>query len=120
GVVHRLGPIAVWLFLPYLFLWSFFVGSAMMSACGIALHAIFPVFDDSQTGRVVFGAASGIVGLALVLRGGYPLFGWVMRACIGVMFATVLVTAVALWPGTGAVVSGLLVPRIPTDVPGAV
>src|SRR5690606_16092776 len=57
GAAHRLGPIAVWLFLPYLFLWSFFVGSAMMSACGIALHAIFPVFDDSQTGRVVFGAA---------------------------------------------------------------
>src|SRR5690606_30533990 len=28
GMVRRLGPIVVWLFLPYLLLWSFFVGSA--------------------------------------------------------------------------------------------
>ena len=120
GAVHRLGPIVVWLFLPYLLLWSFFVGSAMMSACGVALHAILPVFDDSQTARVVFGAVSGLVGLALVLRGGYPLFGQVMRVCIAVMFVTTIATAALLWPGTDAVLQGLFVPRIPVEVPGAV
>lgn len=120
GAVHRLGPVVVWLFLPYLLLWSFFVGSAMMSACGVALHAILPVFDDSQTARVVFGAASGVIGLALVLRGGYPLFGQVMRVCIGIMFVTVVATAALLWPGTGVVLEGLLVPRIPVEVAGAV
>jgi Mn2+/Fe2+ NRAMP family transporter len=120
GAVARLGPVVVWLFLPYLLLWSFFVGSAMMSACGIALHAILPVFDDSQTARVVFGAAAGVSGLLLVLRGGYALFGWIMRLCIGVMFVTVMVTAATLWPGSGAVLEGLLAPRIPTEIPGAV
>ncbi|WP_193427036.1 Nramp family divalent metal transporter, partial [Methyloceanibacter marginalis] len=34
GAVARLGRGVVWLFLPYLLLWSFFVGSALMSATG--------------------------------------------------------------------------------------
>jgi len=40
GAVHRLGRGVVWGFLPYLFLWSFFVGSALMSASGVTLHAM--------------------------------------------------------------------------------
>lgn len=113
GAVARLGPAVVWLFLPYLLLWSFFVGSAQMSACGVALHAMMPVFDDAADGKIVFGILSGVVGVALVWRGGYRLFEQVMRICIGVMFVTVTVTAVLLWPGTGAVLEGLFVPRIP-------
>jgi len=44
GVMHRIGPVVIWLFLPYLLLWSFFVGSAQMSANGATLHALLPVF----------------------------------------------------------------------------
>ena len=113
GAVARLGPVVVWLFLPYLLLWSFFVGAAQMSACGVALHAIFPVFDEAQTGKIVFGVLSGLVGLALVWRGGYRLFERVMRVCIVLMFTTVVATAALLWPGTGEVLEGLFVPRIP-------
>lgn len=113
GVARRLGRGAIWLFLPYLLLWSFFVGSAQMSASGVALHAAVPLFDDAGRGRVAFGIAAGLVGLGLVWRGGYPLFEQVMRVCIGVMFVTVIVCAVALWPGTGQVLRGLFVPTIP-------
>lgn len=113
GAVARLGPVVLWLFLPYLLLWSFFVGSAQMSATGVALHAMVPVFDDANVGKNVFGIAAGIVGLVLVLRGGYRLFERVMQVCIGIMFVTVVLTAVLLWPGTGQVLEGLLVPRIP-------
>lgn len=113
GVSRRIGRGAIWLFLPYLLLWSFFVGSAQMSASGVALHAALPVFDDAERGRVVFGIAAGLVGLALVWRGGYRLFERVMRVCIGVMFVTVIATAIALWPGTGEVLRGLFVPTIP-------
>jgi len=113
GAFARLGPAIVWLFLPYLLLWSFFVGSAQMSACGVALHAMFPVFDDARSGKIAFGIVSGLVGLALVWYGGYRLFENVMRVCIGLMFTTVIVTAVLLWPGTAQVLEGLLVPRIP-------
>jgi Mn2+/Fe2+ NRAMP family transporter len=112
GVVARLGPVVVWLFLPYLLLWSFWVGAAMMSACGVTLHAIFPVFESAETAKVVFGVSSGLVGLALVWRGGYALFEQLMRICILLMFVSVLTTAIKLWPGTGEVLQGFI-PRVP-------
>jgi Mn2+/Fe2+ NRAMP family transporter len=113
GVVRHFGPIAGWLFLPYFMFWSFFVASAMMNGCCVALHAMFPVFDDAATGKIVFGALASIVGLWLAFEGGYKLFEKVMSVCIGVMFLTVIVSAVLVWPGTNEVVSGLVVPRIP-------
>jgi Mn2+/Fe2+ NRAMP family transporter len=113
GAVARLGPIVVWLFLPYLLLWSFFVGAAQMSSCGVTLHAMLPVFDDAQTGKIVFGILSGLVGLGLVWRGGYALFEQLMRVCIILMFASVITTAAFLWPDTTEVLRGLLIPRIP-------
>ena len=113
GVARRGGPIVIWIFLPYLLLWSFFVASALMSACGVALYAVFPVFENDRVGKIVFGAAAGLVGLALVLRGGYKLFEKIIRAGIGVMFTTIVLTAILVWPGTTEVVTGLLVPRIP-------
>ncbi len=113
GVATRAGRWAIWLFLPYLVLWSFFVGSALMSATGATLHAIAPVFGDAETGKIVFGAAASLAGLALVWFGGYRLFDHVMRVCIGVMFVTVVLTAVLLWPGTSTVLEGLFRPSIP-------
>ncbi|MEM7191360.1 MAG: Nramp family divalent metal transporter [Pseudomonadota bacterium] len=113
GVARRVGRWTVFLFLPYLLLWSFFVGSALMSANGATLHAMAPVFGDAKTGKIVFGAASSLIGLVLVWFGGYRLFDHVMRICIGVMFVTVVLTAILLWPGTAAVLEGLFVPHIP-------
>ncbi len=53
-----------------------------------------------------------------MLAGGFRLFEKVMSVCIAVMFTTVVVMAVVLWPGTGAVLGGLLIPTIP-DAEGA-
>jgi Mn2+/Fe2+ NRAMP family transporter len=117
GAAHRLGRIVIWLFLPYFLLWSFFVASAQMSANGVALHGLLPFFADARDGKIVFGVAAGIAALALVLWGGYRAFELAMRVCIGVTFVTIVVTAAMLWPGTGAVLTGLFVPRIP-DVAG--
>ena len=113
GAVGKLGRGVGWLFLPYLLLWSFFVASALMSACGVTLHALIPLFDSANHGQVAFGILSSAIGLSLVLTGGYQLFEKVMRVCIGFMFFTVVVTAALLWPGTGEVARGLLVPSIP-------
>jgi Mn2+/Fe2+ NRAMP family transporter len=52
GVARRLGPVVIWIFLPYFLLWSFFVGAAQMSANGVALHAMIPVFDDATDGKI--------------------------------------------------------------------
>lgn len=113
GVAHRFGIVVGWLFLPYLLLWSFFVGSALMSASGITLHAMIPLFDDANHGKIFFGITSSLLGLGLVMAGGFKLFEKVMGFCIGVMFITVMVTALLLWPGTAAVFSGLFIPSIP-------
>ena len=112
GVAHHLGPGVIWVFLPYLFIWSFFVGAAQISACGVAMHALFPVFDDAVHGKIFFGILSSVVGLVLVYRGGYRLFEKVMRVSISVMFVTVALTALRLWPGTGEVLRGLMLPNI--------
>jgi len=113
GVAHRFGMMVGWLFLPYLFLWSFFVGSALMSACGVTLHAIAPLFDTAADGKIFWGIVSSVVGLAMVWTGGFRLFEKVMGVCIGLMFISVIVTAILLWPGTREVVSGLVIPTIP-------
>jgi Mn2+/Fe2+ NRAMP family transporter len=84
-----------------------------MSACGAALHAIVPVFADPVTGKLFFGIVSSLLGVGLVLAGGFPLFEKVMGVCIGVMFVTVTLTAVLLCHDWGAVARGLLVPHIP-------
>ena len=103
GVAAHIGRPAIWIFLPYLLLWSYFVGTAMMSGVGVTLHAIFPIFDDARHGKIVFGILASLTGLILVLRGGYRLFEKIMGFCIGVMFVTVVLTAVLLWPVTCSV-----------------
>lgn len=113
GVVRHFGRLTGWVFLAYLVFWTFFVASALMGACGVTLHAMIPVFDDARDGKIVFGILSSLTGAAFVVRGGYPLFSRIMQVCIGLMFVTVVVTAVILWPGTGEVLRGLFVPSIP-------
>jgi Mn2+/Fe2+ NRAMP family transporter len=113
GAAHRLGRAVGWLFLPYLLVWSFLCGLALMSACGVTLHAMVPVFDEASHGKIVFGIVSSLAGLGLVLAGGFPVFEKVMSVCIGMMFGVVVVTAALLWPGTAQVARGLFVPVIP-------
>jgi len=113
GVVQRLGPVVIWIFLPYFLLWSFFVASAQMSSNGVALHALIPVFDDDRQGKIVFGVLASLVGLAIVRRGGYRWFEVAMKIGIGVMFMTIALTAIALWPGAAEILRGLFVPTMP-------
>lgn len=113
GVAHRFGRGVIGVFLLYFLLWSFFVGSAQMSASGATLHAMFPVFADARNGKIVFGVVASLVGVSLVLWGGFRAFEIAMRICIGTMFAMVIAAAIFFWPGTGAVLEGLFVPRLP-------
>lgn len=113
GVMRRTPPVLRYAFLLYLLPWTWFVGSALVSACGVAVHAMVPVFETPERGKVVFGVLHSLLGLAIALRGGFRRFEQVMGACVALMFATVVVTAVASRPDWGAVLRGLLVPSIP-------
>jgi Mn2+/Fe2+ NRAMP family transporter len=113
GCVRYMGRPFQVAFLLFLVTWSFFVGSALMSACGVTLHAILPLFENPDTNKIVYGVACSLLGVVLVRLGGYRLFENVMKVCIGVMFVTVVIAAVSLRPDWGAVLKGLLVPTIP-------
>ena len=113
GALGRLGWPARVFFIAYLLPWTFFVGAALISACGVTSHALVPVLETPQQGKVVFGLACSALGAVLALRGGYRLFGRVMSAAVGLMFVTVLVAAALVAEDWSAIARGLVVPSIP-------
>jgi Mn2+/Fe2+ NRAMP family transporter len=118
GAITRLGWAARVFFLAYLLPWSFFVGAALISACGVTSHALVPVFAEAKDGKVAFGLACSGLGAVLALRGGYRLFERVMSVAVGVMFTTVIVSAALVAEDWGAIARGLVVPSVP-DAGGA-
>ena len=113
GAMNHLGRPAQYSFLAYFLVWSFMVAAALMSACGVAAQAIFPLHPDPSTGKIIYGIVLSLMGLVLVRLGGYRLFEKVMSVCIGLMFITVAVTAVLLMESWREVLAGLLWPTIP-------
>ncbi len=120
GTALKLGRFVGWLFFPYFLLWTFFVGSALISACGVTLYAILAASHsplatslDPNTAKVIFGIISSLAGLSLILLGGFPLFEKIMGVCIGIMFFTVVASALVLMPGPLEILKGMTIPHIP-------
>ncbi|MFT7484396.1 MAG: Mn2+/Fe2+ NRAMP family transporter [Candidatus Paceibacteria bacterium] len=102
-----------WLFLLYLLPWSWFVGSALIRACGATAQAAVPILGDGPNGALVWGAVHSMLGLTLVWRGGYALFEKLMGVAVGIMFVTVVWTAIALGFDGQEVLRGLFIPSLP-------
>ncbi|MFP2905720.1 Nramp family divalent metal transporter [Pyxidicoccus sp. 3LFB2] len=109
----RLGSWLRYLFFVYLLGWSFFTGGALISACGAAGDALWPLSSDADTSRRIWGVLHSLVGLGLVWFGGFRLFEKLMAACTGLMFVAVLFTAVGSGPDWGAAARGAVIPSIP-------
>jgi Mn2+/Fe2+ NRAMP family transporter len=107
GALARTPHPARYLFLLYLLPWSWFVGLALIRACGATAQALVPL---PGPGVEIWGAIHSMVGLALVWRGGYALFEKLMSVAVGVMFITVVVTACALGFDGEEVLRGLFIP----------
>ena len=114
GWAWRLGHRIRWVFLIYLVLFTLVVGGALMTACGVAGAGLLPL-GSPQTSKIVWGLVHSAVGLALVRFGSFVLFEALMSALIGIMFVTVMATAVMIAPDWGSVAAGL----IPTIPPGS-
>lgn len=112
GALLRMPPALRWAFLLYLIPWSWFVGSALIGACGVTAQAMLPV-GEAATGKLLWGVAHTLLGLLLVWRGGFAVFERLMSAAVGVMFVTVLATVVALGFEPLEIVRGLFVPSLP-------
>jgi Mn2+/Fe2+ NRAMP family transporter len=118
GAVTHFGRPVQWVFLVYLLVWSFGVGSALISACGVTGHALLPLFDDARTGKIFWGVVHSIVTVVLILLGGYKSFEKVMTALLVLMFGSVMVAAVMIKPPWNEVARGMFVPRIPREAGG--
>ena len=116
GAISRLGKPAQYFFISYFLIWTFGVGSSLISACGVAAYALFPVFDDPEQGKIVFGVVHSIAGFLLVWLGSYRLFEGVMSLCVGLMFVLVVITAILVQPDWLEVGKGMVVPSIPAYV----
>ncbi len=112
GCVKHFGPLISVLFLAYLLFWSFCVGLALISACGVAAHAMLPLFS-AETDKIVYGLVHSAIAVVLVELGGYRLLEKTMSVCIAVMFLTVVSTAVAVVPSWPEVAAGLVSLRVP-------
>ena len=113
GWSERLGTWIQWVFLFYLFCWTFFTGGALITACGVAGTGLIPVSTDPVTSKIFWGVMHSGAGLVLVLFGGFKLFEKMMSAFIGLMFITVLFTAATLKHNWSEVGSGFIIPTIP-------
>ncbi len=95
GWVRHLGPVLVGFFLVYLLVWSFVVGGALISACGVAGAAVWDGGDPHRA-KVFWGLGHSLLGVVFVLWGGFVWFQRCMAACVGVMFVLVLAAAVMM------------------------
>jgi Mn2+/Fe2+ NRAMP family transporter len=115
GWLTRFGPWWQWVFLSYLLLWSFFVGGALVSACGVAGSGLLPLGDDLRVSKSVWGVVHSLAGYCMVRFGGYRFFEKVMSAMVGLMFVTVMLTALLMRPDMSVVLRGCLLPTIPKE-----
>ncbi|NOR87351.1 MAG: hypothetical protein GQ527_07065, partial [Bacteroidales bacterium] len=95
-------------FLIYLMIWSFIVGAALSSACGLAAHAIFPILSIP-----VWGIIQAVIALILVVFIQYSLFEKVMKILIAVMFSLVIFSTFLSQPDWWKVLKGVFIPGVP-------
>lgn len=86
------------LVLAYLVAWGLLTGGALMSAAGVAAHAMVPVIEDPVAAKRFWGIAQSLLAVGLLYLGGFRLFERAMTFCIGLMFVAVVVCAIRLAP----------------------
>jgi len=115
GWTRHLGRWVQWVFLIYLLIWSFVVGGALISACGLAAHAIAPGLSVKTWG-IVHSLAAAI----LILGGGYLRFEQVMKAFVGIMFLGLAGCALLITPPAETVARSIVEAGIPAGGVGLV
>lgn len=104
---HSLGKWATGYFGIYSVIWGFIYGAAAASTSALAMHAMFPIMP-----LWAWAIVHSILGFGLVWTGRYLLFERVMTVLIGVMFVTIIGTAILFLPSLGDFAIGF-VPRVP-------
>ncbi len=107
GWALHLGRWVHYVFLVYLVIWSFVVGGALITACGLAAHAIAPALSMK-----VWGVVHSLAAVTVVIVSGYGSFERLMKLFIGTMF--VALVGSACWMAPGDMAGGaVLAARVP-------
>jgi len=104
---HSLGRLATGYFGVYVVVWAFVFGAAVASSAALGLSAMFPVLP-----LWAWAILNSLAGFALVWFGRYGLVERVMKVLVGLMFVTVVGSAVLILPTFGEFAGGLT-PRVP-------
>jgi Mn2+/Fe2+ NRAMP family transporter len=104
---RRLGRWALVYFGVYAVIWGFVYGATAMSASGLPLNALFPGLSLRYWAMIC-----GVVALLLIWFGRYALIEKIMTVFVGIMFVTVVGTAILVGPNLLEIGNGL-VPRLP-------
>jgi len=109
GWRHRFPSFISLYFIIYLFLWGFIVAGALIAACGLSAHAIFPILSVEA-----WGIIHSLIALFLVYAGRYQLVEKLMKLFIGLMFTVVCISAILIQPNWGEIIKSLVIPRLPS------
>ncbi len=101
-----------WLFFLYFLLWSFYVGGALINACGVAGFGFFS-FGHPGKARIIWGCLHSFLGLILVWVGRFNLFQRLMAYLIASMVITVFLSVILIRPDWISVLKGLFWPAFP-------
>ena len=96
-------------FAIYLVLWTVAVTAALTNATGLGISNLTGGAIPQSWGAV----GHSLIGLVLVLIGGYAWFERLMKLLVGVMGFSILICALLIVRDWSHVVSGLFVPTIP-------
>ncbi|ASR38742.1 iron transporter [Prauserella marina] len=91
----------------YAVVWGFVYGATAMSASALPLNALFPDISVRYWGMIC-----GVVGLTLVMFSRYGIIEKFMTFLVGIMFVTVVGTAILVTPNLLDTLNGF-VPRLP-------
>ena len=100
-------------FFAYLVVWSVIVSAGLMSACGVAAHALVPAI-----GIRGWAVAHSLAALTLVLAGRYAVFERIMGGLAAVMVATLVGSVALVGPDLGGLLRGLVLPALPPGAAG--
>ncbi|EME60329.1 hypothetical protein H074_14922 [Amycolatopsis decaplanina DSM 44594] len=104
---RSLGIWALIYFGIYAVIWGFVYGATAMSASGLPLNALFPALSVRYWAMIC-----GLLGFALVWFGRYAIIEKVMTVLVGIMFVTVVGTAILVVPNFAELFKGA-VPTLP-------
>ena len=108
GWLHKFKPVVGYYYVTYLFLWTFIVAGALMAACGLVAHTIFPSISIQ-----IWGIIHAVAGLLLVGFGNYRILENIMKIFIGLMFITILINTFLIDIDWINVLPSFVIPKIP-------